>query len=488
MQKSRVKRVGALLVGLTLVAAACGDDDDSDSTEAPAESAVEEAEDTADSMAEEAEDTADSMAEEAEDTADSMAEDAEATADSMAEDAEATADTAGEDEGAAPAAGCESDGVLTIGTILPVTGDLAFLGPPEIAGAELAVEDINAAGGVLGADVVLEQGDSGDTTTDTANLEVDRLLSAGSDAIIGAASSAVSKTVIDKITGSCTIQFSPANTSPDFTTYDDNGLYFRTAPSDLLQGRVLADVVLADGNETASVLYRQESYGIGLAESFRENFEANGGTIDEFLAYAVDTESFDAEVDALVEADSDAIVVIGFAESASILTTMNERGIGPNDKAVYGTDGNIGGIGAELDDPSIISGMRGTEPSVNLSEITDFTDRLDAAGDMGGVYAYGAETYDAIIITALAAAVAGSDDPSAIAAEINGVTSGGEKCTSYEDCIALVEAGTDIDYDGLGGPYEFVDAGEPAAASFRIATYDGGETPNTDLDEYIFAS
>ena len=447
MQKSRVKRVGALLVGLSLIAAACGDDDDDE----PAEDSAAESDDDA-------------------------TETTEADGD-MDEDSDGDA-----------AAGCDSDGVLTIGTILPVTGDLAFLGPPEIAGADLAVQDINDAGGVLGADVVLEQGDSGDTTTDTANLEVDRLLAAGSDAIMGAASSAVSKTVIDKITGSCTIQFSPANTSPDFTTYDDNGLYFRTAPSDLLQGRVLANVVLDDGAETASVLYRQESYGIGLAESFQENFTANGGVIDEFLAYAVDTESFDAEVDALVEAGSDAIVVIGFAESASILTTMNERGVGPADNPVYGTDGNIGGIGAELADPSIIAGMRGTEPSVDLTTISDFTDRLDAAGDMGGVYAYGAETYDSIIITALAAAVAGTDDPSAIAAEINGVTKDGEKCTTFADCIALVDAGTDIDYDGLGGPYEFVDAGEPAAASFRIATYDGEATPNSELDEYVFAS
>ena len=74
-----------------------------------------------------------------------------------------------------------------------------------------------------------------------------------------------------------------------------------------------------------------------------------------------------------------------------------------------------------------------------------------------------------------------------IAAEINGVTKDGEKCTSFADCKALIEAGTDIDYDGVGGPYEFVDAGEPAAASFRIATYDGDVSPNTDLDEYVFA-
>ena len=317
------------------------------------------------------------------------------------------------------------------------------------------------------------------------------MIALDADAIIGAASSAVSKLVIDKITTNNIIHFSPANTSPDFTTYDDNGLYFRTAPSDLLQGKVLADQVAGQGNETVAVLYRQESYGQGLADAFKENFEAAGGTVEPFTAYAVDTENFDAEVDAMVAAGTDAVVVIGFAESANILTTMNERGIGPlSDTNVWGVDGNIGGIGAELADPGIISGMKGTEPSVDLSSITDFTDRLDAAyeGGVGGVFAYGAETYDAIVIVALAAITAGCDDPVEVAAQINGVTKDGVKCTDFAACADLLGGNEDIDYDGQGGPYEFVDAGEPAAASFRIATYDGGDTPNTDLDEYVFAS
>ena len=384
----------------------------------------------------------------------------------------------------------EGDGVLTVGTLLPVTGDLAFLGPPEVAGARLAVQDINAAGGVLGEDVVLVEGDSGDTNQDIANPEVDRLLANNVDVIVGAASSAVSLLVIDKIVGNGVVMFSPANTSPTFTTYDDNNLYFRTAPSDLLQGKVLADQIIAQGNETAAVLYRQESYGQGLADSFKENFEAAGGTIPVFTAYAVDTENFDAEVDSIVDADADAILVIGFAESANILTTMNERGIGANVKNVWGVDGNIGGIGGEMSDPSIISGMKGTEPSVDLSAITDFTQRLEGAyeGGVGGIYAYGAETYDAIIITALAVAVAGTDDPNIYKNEIVGVTKGGTKCTSFAECIALVDDGVDIDYDGVGGPYEFVDAGEPAAASFAIRTYDGGASPNPALDVYVFAS
>ncbi|RMH69834.1 MAG: amino acid ABC transporter substrate-binding protein, partial [Actinomyces sp.] len=415
MTKKRLLGLLGVLLSFSLVAAACGDDDSTSST----------------------------------------SESTEESSTTTAAPAEESTTTAAPSDTGEEAGGGGGDGVLTIGTILPVTGDLAFLGPPEVAGAELAVEDINAAGGVLGNDVVLIQGDSGDTTTDLANQEVDRLLAAGADAIIGAASSAVSKTVIDKITGAGVIQFSPANTSPDFTTYDDNGLYFRTAPSDLLQGRVLANQVLAQGNATAAVIFRQESYGQGLADSFKENFEAAGGEVVAFIPYAVDTESFDAEVDQIVEADPDAIIVIGFAESAQILTTMHERGIGPtSDKNVWGVDGNIGGIGKELADPSILAGMRGTEPSVNLNDIADFTARLDEKGDMGGVYAYGAETYDAIVIVALAAEIAGTDEPTAVAAEINGVTKDGTKCTSFAECKELIDAGEDIDYDGLGGPYE----------------------------------
>ena len=384
-----------------------------------------------------------------------------------------------------------ADGQLVIGTLLPVTGDLAFLGPAVVAGARLASADINAAGGVFGNDMVLHEGDSGDTNQDIANPEVDRLLALDVDAIIGAASSAVSKLVIDKITGNNVIHFSPANTSPDFTTYDDNGLYFRTAPSDLLQGKVLADLVASEGNEIAGVIFRQESYGQGLADSFMENFESLGGTVDPFIAYAPGTDNFDAEVDQLAGANPDAVVVIGFQESATILTTMHERGIGATSATnVYGVDGNIGGIGAELSDPSIITGMRGTEPSVDLSSISDFTARLDSAyeGGLQQIYAYGAETYDAIVIVALAALVANSDDPVEIAAEINDVTRGGAKCTSFAECRDIIGSGGDPDYDGVGGPYEFVEAGEPAAASFRIATYSGGDTPDTSLDEYVFAA
>src|SRR4029453_1831186 len=132
--------------------------------------------------------------------------------------------------GPVPASTTTTDSPLKIGSLLPTTGNLAFLGPPEIAGVNLAIKEINASGGVLGKPVEVIHRDSGDTKTDTATQSSTALLAAGVQAIVGAASSSVSKTVINQITGAGVLQFSPANTSPDFTTWDDKGLYWRTAP------------------------------------------------------------------------------------------------------------------------------------------------------------------------------------------------------------------------------------------------------------------
>jgi hypothetical protein len=236
------------------------------------------------------------------------------------------------DEGPDPVeAGATSDEPLRIGTLLPLTGNLAFLGPPEVAGAKLAVQDINEAGGVLGQDVELSEGDSGDASTDTASQTVDRLLQENVNAIIGAASSGVSLTVVDAITGAGVLQFSPANTADDFTTYDDNGLYFRTAPPDTLQARALADLVIADGNQSVGIMALNDPYGTGLAENTLKNLVDSGVPEDSIrsITYDPQAQNFDSEVQEMVEFDPDAIIVIGFDESARIIQELNAQGIGP---------------------------------------------------------------------------------------------------------------------------------------------------------------
>lgn len=234
------------------------------------------------------------------------------------------------------------DGELKIGTILPQTGSLAFLGPPEFAGFDLALADVNAAGGVLGKDVVGIKGDSGDTTTDTASKTVDAQLSQNVDAIIGAASSGVSLTVIDKITAAGVVQFSPANTSKRLSTYDDKGLYFRAAPSDILQGAVLADVIASDGASKVAIIARNDAYGTGLAEDLAKSLKAAGLEVVIEKIYDEKATAFDAEVDAIKAAGPDAIAIIGFDETSKILATMVEKGVGPKNVKVYGCDGNMG--------------------------------------------------------------------------------------------------------------------------------------------------
>jgi hypothetical protein len=235
------------------------------------------------------------------------------------------------DEGPAYAPAGATGDQLVVGTLLPLTGSLAFLGPPEVAAARLALQEINAAGGVLGQDVRLVEGDSGDASTDTATQTVDRLLQEGANAIIGAASSGVSLTVIDRITGAGVLQFSPANTSDQFTDYNDNGLYFRTAPADTLQARALSDLIINDGNNTVGIMALNDPYGTGLMDNTRENLISAGLSEDSIqtLTYDPQAANYDAEIQQMVDFNPDAIVVIGFDESARIIEGLNAQGIGP---------------------------------------------------------------------------------------------------------------------------------------------------------------
>jgi ABC-type branched-subunit amino acid transport system substrate-binding protein len=222
----------------------------------------------------------------------------------------------------------KGDGVLTIGTLLPQSGDLAFLGPPEFAGVDLAVQEVNDAGGVLGKPVKQVKADSGDGTPNIAPSETDKLLRGGADAIIGAASSSVSLSVIDRITNAGVVQISPANTSTAFDTYADKGLYFRTAPSDVLQGQVMAQTISGDGHQNVAILARQEAYGEALAKNVRSFFEEGGGKVVSYKLYDPNAANFTAEVDAIKAEDPDAIVVIAFDETKKIIPQLDKAGLG----------------------------------------------------------------------------------------------------------------------------------------------------------------
>jgi ABC-type branched-chain amino acid transport systems, periplasmic component len=365
-------------------------------------------------------------------------------------------------------AAAKGDGVLTIGTLLPQTGNLAFLGPPEFAGVHLAIQDINAAGGVNGKDVKIVDSDSGDASTDIASQSVDRLLSGKVDVIVGAASSGVSFTVIDKIVSNGVLQISPANTSPDFTDYKDEGLYFRTAPSDVLQGRVMGNLVVSDGFLNVGILALDDPYGTGLADNVEKAVTDGGGTVVEKAIYDPKAANYSAEVSKLKAANPEAIVLIGFDETKKVVPELIAQGIGPSAVPLYFVDGNLADYSKDFQ-PGTLKGTKGTLPGAESS--ADFKNKLLAVDPALKDYSYGPESYDATILTALAAIAAKDDSGEAIAAKMVEVSKGGDKCTTFKDCAQLLADGKDIDYDGVSGPIEFSDKGDPTEATIGIYQY-----------------
>ncbi len=368
---------------------------------------------------------------------------------------------------------------LKIGSLLPETGSLAFLGPPEFAGVDLAVADINAAGGVLGMDVEHIRGDSGDTTTEIAQTTVDSHLAAGVSAIVGAASSGVSFTVIDKITAAGVVHFSPANTSPDFTNYDDNGLYFRAAPSDTFQGAVLGQLMASEGAENAVIINMDDAYGNGLAKYAAAAFTGSSTVI----TYDPAATEFASEVGQAKAAKPDAIALIGFAETTAVVTELIKQGIGPDNVKMYLVDGNLSGS-AFADLPSdVMVGVKGTLPGAYAPDA--FQARLLEVDPELTDFSYAAESYDTVTLIALAAQAGGATDGETIAANLQAVSAGGEKCSNFADCKALLDEGKDIDYDGVSGPIEFDANGEVTQATMGVYEYVANDKYEARPEEFV---
>ncbi|MFC4007498.1 ABC transporter substrate-binding protein [Nonomuraea purpurea] len=388
--------------------------------------------------------------------------------------------SAAQSSAAAPAA--KGDGTLTLGTLLPQTGSLAFLGPPEIAGVDLALKEINEAGGVLGKPVKKIDTDSGDTTTNIASQSVDKLLAQSADAIIGAASSSVSESVIDKITGAGVIQFSPANTSDKFTTIEDKGLYFRTSPPDKLQGRVLGDLIVADGNDTVGILAMQDSYGTGLADQVQKTVSDGGAEVVERVDYDPKAADFSADVAKVKAKSPKGIVLIGFDETAKVVQELVKQGLTADKHKWYMVDGNTSNTNYVKMPKGTLKGVKGTIPGAAAPE--DFQKKLLEVNPDLKDFSYAPESYDAANLIALAAEAAKSDAGTDIATKLAEVSKGGTKCKNFKECVDLLKAGTDIDYEGVSGPVEFDNAGDPAVATIGIYQYGDDNKYATKALEY----
>lgn len=377
------------------------------------------------------------------------------------------------------AGGQSSANAFYAGAILPLTGSLAFLGPPEVAGVGLAVSDINAAGGVNGVKAchnTLDSGESADMSVSTKSAN--RMVQIKPSVVIGAASSSVSQNFVDTLTDSKITQVSPANTSPELSGYSD--FYFRTAPPDSVQGSALGTLIGADGYQKIAFLVFNDSYGKGLRDATQATVEAAGGEIvyggkgsgDEFPPGQT---TFSSEVTAALAAKPDAIVVLAFDETKAIVPELKAQGWDMT--KTYFTDGNTADYSKDFE-AGTLEGAQGTIPGADAAQ--EFKDLLVAwykqaeNADLAD-FSYGAESYDATILAALAAAKGGKNDSATVQknfAAVSGATDG-EECASYADCLALIEDGKEIRYTGPSGIGPINDKNDPSSAFVGIYKFDG---------------
>lgn len=245
------------------------------------------------------------------------------------------------------------------------------------------------------------------------------------------------------------------------------------------------------GSERAAIVFLEDAYGRTLTDEFTANFESGQRRVVASIAYADTQQNFRPIVDQLAESSPEAILIIGYsAPSASIFIELERAGLTPSaGLEIWAVDGNVG-LAGEMPQSSRASleGLQQTVPGPNLRVRTgrEFLDRIEVDySSTTAASSFVAETYDALVILALAAASSESATSQEIAASINSATKDGEPCSSFAECAELLSARRrDIDYNGLEGVYEFTDEGEPYVAIYRVDTY-GSDGPIESTSRYV---
>ena len=342
---------------------------------------------------------------------------------------------------------------IKIGVILGFTGPIESLAPDMAAAAELAMKEVSDSGKLLdGATIVPVRADSTCVDAAAASAAAERLITSdGIKAIMGADCSGVTGAILQNVARpNGIVMISPSATSPALSSAEDDGLFFRTAPSDARQGDVLADVMVEHGVKSAAITYTNNDYGKGLADSIKQAFEAKGGSVTIVAAHEDGKGDYSAEVGALAQAGGDVLVVAGYLDQGG-------KGViqGALDTGAFSTfvlpDGMIGdslpeAIGSGL------NGSYGTIPGTDSPGGDTFAKMAADAGIKEGA-SYAPESYDAAALMLLAMQAAGSSDSSALKDKIMDVANApGEKIYPGElgKALDLLKEGKDIDYDRSG--------------------------------------
>jgi len=376
----------------------------------------------------------------------------------------------------AGAAGAQDGEPIKIGVLLAFTGPLESLAPPMAGGAEMAIAEASDSGVFLGGTAVEPvRADSTCVDAAAATAAGERLVTAdGVAAIMGAMCSGATGAVLSNVAlPNGIVMISPSATSPGLSAVEDNGLFFRTAPSDARQGEIMADIITERGLSEVAVTYTNNDYGKGLADSFQSAFEEIGGTVTVSTPHDDGKADYSAEIGTLASAGGEALVVAGYVDQGGSGIVQAALDSGAFDLFVF-PDGMVGDA---LTDNfgSAIDGSFGQNPGSESEGADIFAGLAEAAGvDGGSVYAK--EAYDAASLILLAMQAAGSTDASDFKTRVMDVANApGEQILPGElaKAFAILADGGEIDYVGASA-VELIEPGE-AAGVYREIEIENGE-------------
>jgi branched-chain amino acid transport system substrate-binding protein len=381
------------------------------------------------------------------------------------------ASTVANDSSAAPRRNV--NGRLTIGVWLPTSGPAAALGTPLMTAIQIAVREINEAGGVNGEFIELAARDEGSDASSAFQALRELLDDEQVDVIVGPASSRVALGALDTLAEARVVTCSPTATARDLDARRDDGYFVRTIGSEAFEAAALTRAMLKTGRHNFAVLYPNDEYGQEYASEMGRMFRS---VREEVLLVSYDPtqEQFNGPVtEALAGGDTEVVAVVGAGtDGAEVLASLAANDATPDEIPTFVSSGlRVDDLSLLVDDPPLsTAGIGGVSPMAPPAD-NSFTETFTRTAP-GARMAYAAYAYDCVNLLALAAEAAGTDEPEKLRAEITAVSAGGSTCRRFSSCAELLADGRSIDLEGASGDLELQDDGDVGVAVYDYFEYD----------------
>ncbi len=364
---------------------------------------------------------------------------------------------------------------VVIGHLAGFTGPIESLAPTANEAVRMAAQEVSDSGLFLGGSTVtVVNGDSTCTDAAAATASAEGLVNQGVAGIVGSDCSGTTVAALANVAVPNGVgMISPSSTSPALSTAEDNGLFFRTAPSDSRGGEIMSDILIDRGITDVAMTYTNNDYGKGFADSFTTAYSAAGGTVSITVPHEDGKSDYSAEVASLAAAGSDVLLVVGYIDQGGRSIIQNSLDTGAFDTFAL-SDAMVGPPIVEAIGEGLATSF-GQYPGTDSQGAELFTTMFTEAGHDAGV-SFTAEAYDAAALMLLAMQAAGSPASADWTARVMDVANApGEPILPGElaKALELLSAGTDIDYEGATA-VELIGSGE-SAGNYREVEFGNGE-------------